>query len=89
MPHQPLPMPQGFLHFLSTLLMYQGDRAPRQHQCIFTVVLKVIGVIRILASVGRGGTHFIIPALRRLRQEDWGFEASLGYKVSSRPVWIT
>jgi hypothetical protein len=28
----------------------------------------------------------IIPALRRLRQEDHQFEDSLGYLVSSRPV---
>jgi hypothetical protein len=28
----------------------------------------------------------LIPALRRLRQEDGKFEASLGYTVSSRPT---
>jgi hypothetical protein len=31
----------------------------------------------------------IIPALRRLRQEDGEFKASLGYIVSSRAAWAT
>jgi hypothetical protein len=31
----------------------------------------------------------IIPALRRLRQEDCELETSLGYIASSRPVWAT
>jgi hypothetical protein len=31
----------------------------------------------------------IIPALKRLRQEDSEFEASLGHIASSRQVWIT
>jgi hypothetical protein len=26
------------------------------------------------------------PAFRRVRQEDWEFEANLGYIVSSRPA---
>ena len=29
-----------------------------------------------------------VPALMRLRQEDYGFEASLGYIVSSWPVKV-
>jgi hypothetical protein len=29
----------------------------------------------------------VIPALRRWRQEDCEFEASLGYIANSRPVW--
>lgn len=32
--------------------------------------------------------HAIIPAFRKLRQEDCSkFKASLGYKVNSRPAW--
>jgi hypothetical protein len=31
----------------------------------------------------------VIPALRRLRQESHRFEASLGYKISSRGDWAT
>jgi hypothetical protein len=31
----------------------------------------------------------VIPALRRLRQEDPEFESSLGYVASSRPTWDT
>jgi hypothetical protein len=29
----------------------------------------------------------VIPALRRLRQEDLKFQARLGYLMNSRPAW--
>jgi hypothetical protein len=31
----------------------------------------------------------VIPALRRLKQKDSKFKASLGYRMSFRPVWVT
>jgi hypothetical protein len=31
----------------------------------------------------------IIPAFKRLKQEDLNFKSSLGYVVSSRPIWVT
>jgi hypothetical protein len=30
----------------------------------------------------------VIPALGRLRQEDWEFKLSLGNTVSSSPAWV-
>ena len=31
----------------------------------------------------------VIPAPKRLKQENHNFKASLGYRVSSRPAWTT
>jgi hypothetical protein len=31
----------------------------------------------------------VIPALRRLRQEDLKLKASLGFIMSSQPIWVT
>jgi hypothetical protein len=30
-----------------------------------------------------------VPALRKLRQKDYKFEANLGYRTGSRPSWAT
>jgi hypothetical protein len=32
---------------------------------------------------------YVIPVLWRLRQENFKVEASLGYKMGSKPAWIT
>jgi hypothetical protein len=41
---------------------------------------------KIIIRAGHNGM-LVIPAFRRLRQEEQKFEASLGYTASYRPDW--
>lgn len=42
-----------------------------------------------LSRVCREHLQSSVPALRKLRQENWEFKANLSHIVNPRPAWVT